>query len=98
MRVAIHTGQVVVSTLDRAQGTGFCRCWRRSQPDQPAAIHCPSRRLLISHEAYRHVRGIFDVTPLEAVQVKGISQPVQIYLVLRAKPHAFRLSTREWKV
>ena len=49
---------------------------------------------MISHEAYRHVRGIFDVTPLEAVQVKGISQPVQIYLVLRAKPHAFRLSTR----
>ena len=94
MRVAIHTGQVVVSTLDERKGQDFVVVGDAVNLTSRLQSIAPSGGILISHEAYRHVRGIFDVTPLEAVQVKGISQPVQIYLVLRAKPHAFRLSTR----
>jgi hypothetical protein len=40
------------------------------------------------------VRGVFDVQTLKPVAVKGKRQPVQVYLVLRAKPRAFRSTTR----
>jgi ABC-type oligopeptide transport system substrate-binding subunit len=54
----------------------------------------PSGGVLISHDTYRHVRGIFDVQEQEPIRVKGKSQPVQTYLVQQAKPRAFRVSTR----
>ncbi len=50
--------------------------------------------VLISHDTYRHVRGVFDVQPREPLTVKGKAEPVQTYVVLRAKPRAFRSPTR----
>jgi ABC-type oligopeptide transport system substrate-binding subunit/class 3 adenylate cyclase len=54
----------------------------------------PTGGVLISHDTYRHVRGVFDVLEQEPIQVKGKVQPVQTYLVQQAKPRAFRMSTR----
>ena len=50
----------------------------------------PTGSLHISHDTYRHVRGVFDVAEQPPANVKGIAQPVRSYLVLRAKPRAFR--------
>lgn len=50
--------------------------------------------VLIAYDTYRHVRGIFDVQPREPLVVKGKAEPVQTYVVLRAKPRAFRLAAR----
>lgn len=44
---------------------------------------------LISHETYRHVRGVFDVSEIESKDAKS-----KIYLVKRAKSRAFRLEKR----
>ena len=54
----------------------------------------PSGEVLISHDTYRHVRGIFEVQPQEPLLVKGKTTPVQTYLVQQARPRAFRMSTR----
>ncbi len=54
----------------------------------------PVGGVLISHDTYRHVRGLFDVLSQEPVAVKGKVEPVQTYVVLRAKPRAFRVRTR----
>jgi len=54
----------------------------------------PVGGILISHDTYRHVRGLFDVQPLEPMSIKGKVEPVQTYVVQRAKPRAFRLGTR----
>jgi len=54
----------------------------------------PVGGILISHETYRHVRGVFDVQPRELLVLKGKAQPVVTYVVLRAKPRAFRMATR----
>jgi class 3 adenylate cyclase/tetratricopeptide (TPR) repeat protein len=94
MRVAVHTGPVVVSTLDERKGQDFVVVGDAVNLTSRLQSIAPSGGILISYEAYRHVRGIFDVKSLEAVQLKGISQPMQVYLVLRAKPRAFRLSKR----
>ncbi|NDJ33662.1 MAG: tetratricopeptide repeat protein [Chloroflexi bacterium] len=40
------------------------------------------------------MRGIFDVEPLEPVQVKGKKESVRVYQVTAAKPHSFRMATR----
>ena len=50
--------------------------------------------ILISHDTYSHVRGVFKVLPQEPIMVKGKSKPVQTYLVKRAKPRAFQMETR----
>ncbi|MGB7924020.1 MAG: tetratricopeptide repeat protein, partial [Pyrinomonadaceae bacterium] len=54
----------------------------------------PVGQILISHDTYRHVRGVFDVREMELVTVKGKAEPVHTYVVERAKPRAFRLRTR----
>ena len=61
------------------------RAW--SRPRRPAALR-------ISHDTYRHVRGVFDVEPQPPMAVKGVDEPIATYLVLRAKPRAFRVATR----
>ena len=54
----------------------------------------PINGVLISHETYRSVRGVFDVQPLGEVEVRGKRELVRLYVVERAKPSAFRLPTR----
>ena len=54
----------------------------------------PAGALRISHETYRHVRGIFDVEPQAPIEIKGITGPARSYLVMRAKPRAFRMANR----
>jgi serine/threonine protein kinase/predicted ATPase len=44
---------------------------------------------LISHETYRHVRGVFDVLEIESKNAKS-----KVYSVKRAKSRAFRLEKR----
>jgi predicted ATPase len=50
----------------------------------------PPGGILISQDTYRCVRGVFDVSPQPMLAVKGKREPVQTFLVLRAKQRAFR--------
>ncbi len=54
----------------------------------------PEGGLRISHDTYRHVRGVFDVEEQPAIVVKGVAEPLRSYLVQRAKPRAFRIASR----
>ena len=54
----------------------------------------PHGGVLVAHDTYRHVRGVFDVRPLDPVVVKGKAEPLRTYLVERPKPRAFHLRTR----
>ena len=54
----------------------------------------PAGALRISHETYAQVRGMFEVEAQAPLMVKGIDEPVQSYLVIRAKPRSFRVGTR----
>jgi len=51
----------------------------------------PVGGIRISHDTYRHVRGVFDVAAEPPLQVKGSTEPIRTYLVHRAKPRAFRV-------
>jgi hypothetical protein len=54
----------------------------------------PPGGILISHDTYRYVRGVFDLTPRPPLVVKGKREPLQTYLVRRAKPRPFRSVAR----
>ncbi|MCK4897276.1 MAG: AAA family ATPase, partial [Anaerolineales bacterium] len=54
----------------------------------------PNGGVLISHNTYRHIQGLFDVQVLEPISVKGKVEPVQVYLVEGGKPKLFRAVSR----
>ena len=91
VRIGIHTGGVLLGGGVDADGTirGIAvNIAARMEQTAPAGA------LRISHDAYVQVRGLFEVERQEALAVKGVDEPVQSYLVLRARPRSFRLRSR----
>jgi class 3 adenylate cyclase len=92
MRIGIHTGPVLLGALGtQGEYTAMGDTVNLTARLEKAA---PVGGVLISHDTYRHVRGVFDLQPLEPITVKGKADPVQTYLVLQARPRAFRLGKR----
>jgi class 3 adenylate cyclase/tetratricopeptide (TPR) repeat protein len=91
IRVGVHTGQVMLGGAGDEQGTvrGFAVniAARLEQAAPPGSLR-------ISQDTWRHVRGLFEVEAQPPLQVKGQDEPVQTYLVLRAKPRSFRVPMR----
>ena len=46
----------------------------------------PPGSILISHDTYRHVRGVFDVQAGDPLRVRGRRRLLQTYLVRSARP------------
>jgi ABC-type oligopeptide transport system substrate-binding subunit/class 3 adenylate cyclase len=91
VRVGIHTGPVVLGGGVEGDNTATGMTINLAARMESTA---PPGSLRISHATYRHVRGLFDVQPQPPLAVKGHDDPIQTYLVLRAKPRAFRVPTR----
>jgi len=92
MRIGLSTGPVLLGTVGT---TGeFSVIGDTVNLASRLEGAAPTGGVLISHDTYRHVRGLFDVLEQKPIQVKGKARPVQTYVVQRAKPRAFRLSTR----
>jgi predicted ATPase/class 3 adenylate cyclase len=91
VRVGIHTGAVLlgggVDAEGSIRGLAVNIAARMEQSAPPGALR-------ISHDTYRHVRGVFDVQPQPPLRVKGHDTPIATYLVQRAKPRAFRVASR----
>ncbi len=91
VRVGINTGLVALGGLTEAEDTLMGSAVNLATRIESAAHPgC----LLISHDTYRHVRGVFDVEPHESIEAKGFDEPVRVYRVKRAKPRAFQVRTR----
>jgi len=91
VRVGIHTGGVLLGGGVDAEATirGIAvNIAARMEQTAPAGA------LRISHDTYAQVRGMFEVEAQAPLAVKGLDEPIQSYLVLRAKPRSFRIGTR----
>ena len=92
VRIGINTGPVLLGEVGTtSEYTAMGDAVNLASRLEHAA---PVGGILISHDTYRHVRGIFDVQPLDPIRIKGKAEPIQVYVVLRAKPRAFRMPTR----
>jgi class 3 adenylate cyclase/tetratricopeptide (TPR) repeat protein len=91
VRVGVNTGLVALGGMTEAEDTVMGKAVNLAARLESAA---PPGGVLISHDTYRHVRGVFDVEPQESITLKGFDESVPVYRVLRAKPRSFRLYTR----
>jgi class 3 adenylate cyclase/tetratricopeptide (TPR) repeat protein len=92
LRIGINTGPALLGTVGTiGEYTAIGNTVNVSSRLQAAA---PTDGILISHDTYQHVRGVFEVTVLEPIQVKGKSEPIQVYTINGVRPRAFRVPTR----
>ncbi len=92
LRIGINTGPALLGTVGTVgEYTAIGDTVNLAQRLEASA---PSGGILISRDAHQHVRGIFDVTALEPIMVKGKSEPIQVYIVNGVKPRSFRDTTR----
>ena len=92
MRIGINTGSVLLGEVGTtAEFTAMGDTVNTASRLEHAA---PVDGILISHDTYRHVRGVFDVELQEPLTVKGKMEPLQVYVVQQAKARAFRTHTR----
>ena len=91
VQVGITTGMVFAGGAtegeDTIKGPPVNLAARLESAAEPGTI-------LISQDTFTHVRGIFDLQPLESIQAKGFSELVPVYLVLRVKPRVFYQTAR----
>ncbi|MEW5718106.1 MAG: adenylate/guanylate cyclase domain-containing protein, partial [Chloroflexota bacterium] len=92
MRIGINTGPVLLGAVGTmSEYTAMGDTVNVASRLQHAA---PVGGVLISHDTYRQVRGVFDLQLQAPLAVKGKIEPIQAYVVVRAKPRAFRIRTR----
>jgi len=90
VRIGIDTGLAALGGQTEAEDTVMGRVVNLAvRIESAASPGC----LLISHNTYRHVRGVFTVEPQEPITAKGFPEPVPVYRVINVKPRAFRVQT-----
>ena len=54
----------------------------------------PPGEILVAHETFTLVRGVFNFQQREPLRIRGRKDPIDVYVVTQAKPRAFRLRAR----
>lgn len=92
LRVGINTGPVLLGEIGSTREfTAMGDAVNLASRLENAA---PVGQVLVSRDTYRHIAGLFEVCSQAPLLVKGKREPVQTYLIQRARPHAFRMNTR----
>ncbi len=92
LRIGINTGPALVGTIGTtSEYTAIGDTVNLASRVESSAT---AGSVLISHNTYRHVPGIFEVVALEPVKVKGKKEPVQVYRVDGVRPRALRTAGR----
>ena len=91
VRIGAHTGAVLLGGGVDAEGS-----IRSLSVNVAARMEqtAPVGAMRISADTQRQVHGVFDVEAQPPIEVKGVADPVATFLVLRARPRAFRVARR----
>ena len=92
IRIGVHTGPVLLGSVGIThEFTAMGDTVNVASALQQAA---PVGKILISHDTFRQVQGVFRLRNQDPLQVKGKAEQVQTYLVEGVKERAFFLGTR----
>ena len=83
----VHVGHVGVTDEFAVTGDTVNVAARLESRAEPGTV-------LISRSTYNQVRGVFDVSSVGELELKGRSEPVAAYRVDRLRPRAFRVRAR----
>src|SRR5258706_14604146 len=87
LRIGINTGPALLGTVGMiGEYTAIGDTVNLAQRLEAAA---PKAGILISHATYQHVRGIFEITLLAPIMVKGKSEPIYVYTVNGVRQRSF---------
>src|SRR6266540_2869534 len=92
LKVGINSGQVLLSAVG-TQGE-FTAMGDTVNTASRLVNSAHGGQVLISHDTYQLVRGIFDVQKQTPILLKGKTEPLQTYVIQRLKPRAFRIRRR----
>ena len=92
LKIGINSGLVLLSSIG-TQGE-FTAMGDTVNTASRLVASARANEILISHDTYQLVRGVFDVQMQTPIMVKGKSEALQTYVVQRVRPRAFRLGRR----
>ena len=92
LKVGINSGLVLLSAIG-TQGE-FTAMGDTVNTASRLVNSAEGDEVRITHDTYELVRGIFDVQKQTPIFVKGKTEALQTYVVLRVRPRAFRLGRR----
>ncbi|MDJ0768756.1 MAG: adenylate/guanylate cyclase domain-containing protein [Ilumatobacter sp.] len=92
MRIGVNTGPVVLGAI--ASTDEFTAMGDTVNVAARLERAAPEGAVLVGHDTYRHVRGVFSVRVQEPLEVKGKRASLRTYLVEGVRPRAFRLPSR----
>jgi class 3 adenylate cyclase/tetratricopeptide (TPR) repeat protein len=92
MRIGLNTGPVLLGQV--GESDEFTAIGDTVNTAERLEKVAPVSTVLITHNTYQHVRGVFDVLPMEPISVRGKPDPLRVYTVSRAKVHSFHSRQR----
>jgi class 3 adenylate cyclase len=90
LRIGINTGTVLYSAIGISGG--FMAVGEVVNIASGLLRAVPRGDILVTHETYRHVRGVFTVEPLQPVTLTSQGEAIPVYWLKQAKPRAFRIT------
>ncbi|MBI2565599.1 MAG: tetratricopeptide repeat protein [Candidatus Schekmanbacteria bacterium] len=94
LRVGINTGRVVAASVDGPQKETSILGDAVNIASRLQSA-CPPGAILVSHETYRHVRGLFGTLTQPPIFLRGRSHPITTYLIQEEKHPQLFIGTRE---
>ncbi|MFQ5616577.1 MAG: tetratricopeptide repeat protein, partial [Anaerolineales bacterium] len=92
MQIGISTGPALL-TVDGDTGEYTVSGTTTSLVQRLERV-APIGSILISHDTFRHVRGVFNIEPSDPLRIRGRKKRIPTYLARSVKPRAFRMGTR----